>query len=186
MASNMTLMPVCKFSVLALLLFAASALPAAAQDTAKGRQEYLRSCAQCHGNDGSGRSPMSSQIKMKLGDLRTLARRNRGVYSPEAVYQMIDGRNPSSRHAKTEMPVWGCRQETPSGANVKKRGRIAEIWNKMREDRRAKAKKRRKNKSRRVKDERPEAFLDLPCDSEAAIKARIQSVVDYLATIQTK
>jgi mono/diheme cytochrome c family protein len=186
MASNMTLMPICKFSVLALLLFAASALSAAAQDTAKGRQEYLRSCAQCHGNDGGGRGPMSSQIKMKMGDLRTLARKNRGVYSPEAVYQEIDGRNPSSRHTKSEMPIWGCRQEPASGATAKKRGRIAEIWNKMKEDRRVKAKKRRKNKSKRVKDERPDAFLDLPCDSEAAIKARIQSVVDYLAKIQMK
>ena len=177
-------MPIGKICVLALSLLAATACAAAAQDTAKGRQEYLRSCADCHGDDGAGKGPMTSEFKLKAVDLRALARKNRGVYSPDAVYQEIDARNPSSRHAKSEMPVWGCRQD--DGASTKKRGRIAEIWNKMKEDRRVKAKKRRKNKSKRVKDERPDAFLDLPCDSEAAIKARIQSVVDYLATIQTK
>ena len=179
-------MPAGKFYILALSLLTASVCAVSAQDSDKGRQEYLRSCAGCHGDDGDGKGPMTSEFKLKSVDLRTLARKNRGVYSPNAVYQMIDGRNPSSRHAKSEMPVWGCRQEG-GDASVKKRGRLAEIWNKMKEDRRIKAKKKRKkNKSKRVKDERPDAFLDLPCDSEAAIKVRIQSVVDYLATIQVK
>jgi mono/diheme cytochrome c family protein len=182
----MSLLPVRNALILALSLFAASILSAAAQDTSRGRAEYLRSCADCHGADGAGKGPMTSQIKMKVVDLRTIARKNRGVYSPDAVYQMIDGRNPSSRHAKSEMPIWGCRQEA-SGAGAKKRGKIAEIWNKMKEDRQIKAKKKRKkNKSKRIRDERPDAFLDLPCDSEDAIKVRIQSVVDYLATIQMK
>jgi len=182
-------MPISKLWALALWLLAASVCSAAAQEVDKGRKEYLRSCAECHGEDGSGRGA-ASQFKMKPGDLRTLARKNRAVYSPEAVYQMIDGRNPSSRHARSEMPVWGCRRDAASGtadAATKKKGRLREIWRAMKEDRQIKkSKKKRKNKTSRVKGERPDAFLDLPCDSEAAIKDRIQSVVDYLRTIQVK
>jgi hypothetical protein len=136
---------------------------------------------------------MTRQIKMKLGDLRTLARRNHGVYSPDTVYQMIDGRNPASRHAKSEMPIWGCRQDAPSGNKdngAKKRGRLREIWRTFKEDRsriiKTSKKHKRKSRSKRAKTERPDAILDLPCDSETAIKARIQSVVNYLATIQVK
>lgn len=186
----MPLMSTGKFWVLVLSLLAASMWAAMAQEIRKGREEYLRSCAGCHGEDGGGHGPMTSQIKMKPGDLRTLARKNRGVYSHDTVYQMVDGRNPASRHAKSEMPIWGCRRDAASGSEgkgAKKRGRLSELWRAMKEDWRARtSKKKRKNKSKRVKKERPDAFLDLPCDSEAAIKARIQSVVDYLGTIQVK
>lgn len=185
----MALMPITRFWALALWPLAASVCCVAAQEVDKGRKEYLQSCAECHGEDGSGRG-VTSQFKMKPGDLRTLARKNRGVYSPEAVYQMIDGRNPSSRHARSEMPVWGCRQDAPAAtadAATKKKGRLREIWRAMKEDRQIKkSKKRRKHKTKRVKGERPDAFLDLPCDTETAIKDRIQSVVDYLQTIQIK
>jgi hypothetical protein len=185
-------MPSGKFWVLALSLLAASVCAAPAQDARDGREEYLRSCAGCHGDDGGGHGPMTGQIKMKLGDLRTLARKNRGVYSPDTVYQLIDGRNPASRHAKSGMPIWGCRRDAPPGSEdngAKKRGRLREIWRTFKEDRPRlikTSKKKRKSKSKRVKTERPDGFLDLPCDSETAIKARIQSVVDYLATIQIK
>jgi mono/diheme cytochrome c family protein len=180
---DMLLMPVRTFVVLALLLIGASTCSVAAQETNIGQEEYLRSCAECHGQDGSGIGPMTSKLQVKPADLRTLATRTGGVYSPDFVFQKIDGRKAPNLHPTSAMPIWGCRQLAPSG--IRSKSTRGERWSMLSRSRHSKASKkgRKKNRSEARQDQ---SFLDMPCDSEAVIHDRIQSVVDYLRTIQVK
>ena len=68
-------------------------------------------CGGCHGADGKGAGRLSSNLKVKPGDLTVLAKRNYGVFSPDAIAERIDGR--STPHRGSEMPIWGCRQGPP-------------------------------------------------------------------------
>lgn len=82
-----------------------------AQDIEKGRIEFLSNCAVCHGADGKGAGRMSSTLKIRPADLTVLAKKNSGVFLPEAVAERVDGR--SAPHRSSAMPVWGCRQGPP-------------------------------------------------------------------------
>jgi mono/diheme cytochrome c family protein len=88
-----------------------------AQDPDKGRAEFLSKCAECHGADGKGAGPKSSKLKIKPADLTVLARRNKGVFSPDAIVETVDGRS-AIRHRRA-MPIWGCRQGPPPGPQAK-------------------------------------------------------------------
>jgi hypothetical protein len=79
-----------------------------AQDIKRGRVEFLSNCAGCHGADGKGAGRLSSKLTIKPADLTVLAKRNNGVFSPDAVAGRADGR--SAQHRSSEMPIWGCRQ----------------------------------------------------------------------------
>ena len=127
-----------------------------AQDLDKGRTEFLSKCADCHGADGKGAGPMSSKLKIKPADLTVLAKRNKGVFSPQAIVETVDGRS-ANRHRDAEMPIWGCRQGLPPGPQ-------------------------RKVREPRAID----SLLDLPCDSEQVIRSRILDIVEYLGQIQEK
>jgi hypothetical protein len=63
--------------------------------------------------DAKGSGPDSAKLHIKPVDLTALAKRNRGRFDPAAVYQMIDGRNARLSHHSAEMPIWGCRHQTP-------------------------------------------------------------------------
>ena len=84
-----------------------------AQDSKNGRIEFLSNCAECHGADGKGAGRLSSNHKIKPADLTVLAKRNYGVFSPDAIAERIDGR--SAPHRSSEMPIWGCRQGPSPG-----------------------------------------------------------------------
>ena len=132
-------------------------LPAWAEEIGQGRAAYLQNCAACHGIDGNGAGPASVRFKRKPADLTILAKRNNGVYSPEAVYDMIDGRKAVRSHRESEMPIWGCRQ-APSAKRPSRASKVKEL----------------------------DSLLDLSCDSESAIRERIESIVDYLGRIQAR
>ena len=87
---------------------------ALAQDSDKGRTQYMENCARCHGADASGAGPLSAKLKTKPTDLTLLAKRNHGSFDSTAVYQMIDGRNARATHRGAEMPIWGCRHQPPA------------------------------------------------------------------------
>ncbi len=131
--------------------------PAWTQDPDKGRVEFLSQCAECHGADGKGAGPKSSKLKIKPDDLTLLARKNGGVFSPDAVAAAIDGRNATRSHRSSEMPIWGCRHGPPPGSQGK------------------------------AYQPKPiDALLDIPCDPERDTRSRIQDVVEYLRRIQAK
>ena len=148
-----------------------SAQAQVAQDADKGRAEFLANCAGCHGTDGKGAGQLSTKLNIKPADLTTLATRNNGVFEPNVVYQMIDGRGTDINHRSIDMPIWGCRHSsTPSMSRT--------IRN-------------RKNKKltaspQKLHETPLSSLLDLPCDPEATIENRILSIVGYLRRIQER
>jgi hypothetical protein len=142
--------------LISLLMMAANTC-AWTQDLEKGRIEFLSKCAQCHGADGRGAGQTSSMLKIKPADLTSLAKSNKGVFSPEAVAETIDGRRAVQSHRNSEMPIWGCRQGPPPGSKIKA-----------------------------YKPKPIDSLLDMPCDPEDVIRRRILNIVGYLAQIQEK
>jgi hypothetical protein len=189
----MPLVLVCALLFLAVSLIGASTRSVAAQETNEGREEYLLSCAVCHGQDGRGLGSMTSKLQIKPADLTSLAKRDGGVYLPNSVYEKIDGRRGRNFHAKSAMPIWGCRHIVPSsGIRAKDlhsiktpESALSVMWRRLDRTRHNKTKKAGRQNNR-FKGTQADAFLDMPCDSEAVIHHRIQSLVDYLQTIQIK
>ena len=88
-------------------LFALTLSTAAAQQMSNGQQEYLNSCAVCHGVDGSGDGPMADVLRKRPANLTTLTSRNGGEFPYWRVYATIDGRGLVPEHGERDMPVWG-------------------------------------------------------------------------------
>jgi hypothetical protein len=132
-----------------------------------GKTEFLSNCATCHGVDSKGTGPLAARLKSRPPDLTLLAKKNHGVYSSDAVYQMIDGREGARNHRSIEMPIWGCRHEGPHVPPRSSHGK-------------------RVVPRKKLHAPSLESLLDLPCDSDSAIKARIQSIAEYLSHIQQK
>ena len=88
-------------------LLALTLSAAAAQEMSNGQQEYLNSCAVCHGVDGKGDGPMAEVLRKRPANLTTLARRNGGEFPYWRVYATIDGRSLVPEHGERDMPVWG-------------------------------------------------------------------------------
>ncbi len=82
---------------------------ASAQDFDEGKSEYQSSCAACHGEDGKGNGPVSSQLKVPPPDLTVLVKKNNGVFPVKSVYEVIDGRQAVLAHGTRDMPIWGNR-----------------------------------------------------------------------------
>ena len=143
------------------------------QDADRGQIEFLLNCASCHGTDAKGSGPQSAKLHIKPADLTVLAKRNHGRFDPGAVYQMIDGRNVRLSHHNAEMPIWGCRHQSPIPAVP-----VA-------------TKRKQKIPKRILSQMKPhenelDSLLDLPCDSEAAIRERLLAIVSYLSLVQEK
>lgn len=80
-----------------------------ASKTDPGKNEYLNSCALCHGKDGKGGGAIVDLLKQKPTDLTTLSKRNNGVFPVGRVYALIDGRETLKAHGERDMPAWGNR-----------------------------------------------------------------------------
>jgi mono/diheme cytochrome c family protein len=78
-----------------------------AQDTYSGKMDYEANCAACHGQNGKGDGPLSTELRTKPPDLTLIARRNDGVFPADFLYRIIDGRKTIRAHGTYEMPVWG-------------------------------------------------------------------------------
>ena len=146
---------------------------ARSQDADRGQIEFFLNCARCHGTDAKGSGPDSAKLHIKPVNLTVLAKRNHGRFDPGAVYQTIDGRNARLSHHGAEMPIWGCRHKDPLPtlpATTERKHKIP---------------KRILSEMRPHEDEL-NALLDLPCDSEAAIRKRLLAIVSYLSLVQEK
>lgn len=93
--------------MLAIAVSALAAVPAVAQDL--GEREYSNSCAVCHGVDGKGDGPLSSQLLNTPPDLTVLSQMNGGVFPLANTYSIIDGTADVALHGGRDMPVWGDR-----------------------------------------------------------------------------
>jgi mono/diheme cytochrome c family protein len=78
-----------------------------AEDTYSGKMDYEANCAACHGRNGKGDGPLSTELRTKPPDLTLIAQRNDGVFPADLLYRIIDGRRTIRAHGTYEMPVWG-------------------------------------------------------------------------------
>ena len=100
--------------VRAWLIFLSSLFltPALAQEEpieAIGKQEFIRSCAACHGESGKGDGLVAGLLLVKPPDLTSIRKRHDGEFPTSWVYRIIDGRNEMRPHGSKEMPIWGDR-----------------------------------------------------------------------------
>ena len=97
----------------ALLTFAAlgSERPAAAQETnnhaALGGYLFKTYCATCHGTSARGDGPLADSMRRKPANLTEIAKRNKGTFPKDMVFNVIDGRVKVPGHGGPDMPVWG-------------------------------------------------------------------------------
>lgn len=99
-----------------------------------GKNEYARSCENCHGASGKGDGPYSSRLIIKPADLTILAKTNNGSIPISSIYRMIDGSDDVAFHGGSRMPVWGNRYQSesifelgPDNSQTFVRGRIFEL-----------------------------------------------------------
>ncbi|NIM72643.1 MAG: c-type cytochrome [Gammaproteobacteria bacterium] len=89
-----------------------------------GKQEFVRSCAACHGESGKGDGMLADMLVVAPPDLTSLRKRHGGKFPTSWVYRIIDGRNEIRPHGSREMPIWGDRyraealRELPLPLNV--------------------------------------------------------------------
>lgn len=83
-----------------------------------GRQEFIHTCAICHGADAKGNGPFSSSLNKKPGDLTQAKMKNNGVFPFKRLYEIIDGRKNETMHGSRTMPIWGDRYTAESWLEV--------------------------------------------------------------------
>ena len=81
-----------------------------------GKNEYLKSCASCHGATGKGNGPVIKSLIKPPPDLTKLSENQRDIPFSRT-YDVIDGRIEIMIHGTRDMPVWGdvYRREWNSG-----------------------------------------------------------------------
>jgi hypothetical protein len=103
-------------SILALAIIASSGA-GYSQGIDVGKNEYLKSCAICHGTAGKGDGSIAQYLRRNPANLTKLSESNFGVFPFARVYDVIDGRFEVETHGRRDMPVWGeAFQPAPSSA----------------------------------------------------------------------
>jgi mono/diheme cytochrome c family protein len=76
-----------------------------------GKKEFLRSCATCHGVDGTGTGPAAPALNVKPANLTHMAKQHGGTFLFWRTYEKISGREEHvvPGHGTREMPIWGER-----------------------------------------------------------------------------
>ncbi len=123
--------------VVLLPVFATSALAQEEPIEKIGKQEFIRSCAACHGESGKGDGLVAGLLLVKPPDLTSIRKRHGGEFPTSWVYRIIDGRNEMRPHGSKEMPIWGDRYRADAlrglplplnvGADVIVHGRILSL-----------------------------------------------------------
>jgi len=159
------------------------------QDLDSGRTEFLSNCAACHGADAKGTGPLSARMKPKPTDLTIIAKSNNGVFSPDVVYKIIDGREARTSHRSVEMPVWGCRhpsQPILEGSGHRRSFIIPFLSRKNGHRRSFVTPSLSQRNVHKPATDPLGSLIDLPCDPEPVIRSRILAIVEYLSRIQDK
>ena len=93
----------------AIALFATtnSTAQVLSKPTVSGSGLFANYCATCHGDRALGDGPLAAMLRKRPANLTLLAKSNGGVFSPEMVAQIIDGRKPLPGHGGGDMPAWG-------------------------------------------------------------------------------
>ena len=70
-----------------------------------GKSEYHSSCATCHGDDGKGSGPVSTELKVPPADLTVLTKKNNEVSLRDHRWTQNNCRSRHPRHADLGQPV---------------------------------------------------------------------------------
>lgn len=96
-----------------------------------GKNEFMASCASCHGVTAKGDGAVGRSLTKAPADLTTMAKRNGGVFPVQYAWEVIDGRSAKQvgAHGVREMPVWGYiyRAEDTQPADLHARNRISSL-----------------------------------------------------------
>lgn len=117
---------------LAIFLVGGLLTSGAAQADLIGENEYLNTCASCHGVSADGNGPIAELMTVPVPPLTGLTAANEGNFPMLDVIHSIDGRQGTRGHGYP-MPVWGSRFkaeiDTPDslGNETIVRGRILSI-----------------------------------------------------------
>ena len=93
-------------AVVLLLLGPLLGSSAKAEQLDRGRDDYMRYCSACHGEDADGNGPVSDALTPRppaLTDLRT----KYGNPLSTRLVEFISGTTLPRAHGTSEMPVWG-------------------------------------------------------------------------------
>ena len=90
--------------LLALLLMTGPALAGEALE--QGRADFLKLCAPCHGESGTGGGPQAGKLSKPPSDL-TLITRRYGRFPEDRVFDTIAGIDMPDGHGTRDMPAWG-------------------------------------------------------------------------------
>ncbi|MHC0053888.1 c-type cytochrome [Actibacterium sp. D379-3] len=90
----------------AMVVATVCAVPAHADEAARGGPLFRQHCATCHGIGARGDGPMAAILTVDVPDLTRLAVRNGGDFPTLQVIAAIDGRSQLRGHGGP-MPVFG-------------------------------------------------------------------------------
>ena len=109
----------------AILLACGSAgLQAQVIDEFSGQETFMRFCAACHGESGTGDGPVAVGLPITVPDLTRLEARKGGDFEADLLRKIIDGREVIVVHGTRYMPVWGYEFWVEEGADDDARERV--------------------------------------------------------------
>jgi len=111
----------------ALLLSAPFAVQAQVIDQYSGEETYMRFCAACHGESGTGDGPVAAGLPISVPDLTRLRQRKGDQFPEEVLRKIIDGREVVIVHGTRYMPVWGYEFWVEEGADDAAQERVEVI-----------------------------------------------------------
>jgi mono/diheme cytochrome c family protein len=76
---------------------------------ASGKETFLRYCACCHGENGTGNGPTAVALKPPPSDLTTLSKRHEGKFPAGYLGALLRFGRSLASHGSENMPVWGSR-----------------------------------------------------------------------------
>jgi mono/diheme cytochrome c family protein len=83
-----------------------------------GAELFRRFCASCHGTNAEGEGTVAPVLRIAPPDLTEIAKRHGGEFPENKIYQIIDGRVPTTAHGTRDMPVWGMELWRAQGYDI--------------------------------------------------------------------
>ena len=96
-------------------------------DEYSGQETYMRFCASCHGESGTGDGPVAKGLPISVPDLTRLEQRWSGEFDANLMRKIIDGREIVVIHGTRYMPVWGYEFWIEEGADEEAKERVYTI-----------------------------------------------------------
>ena len=91
-------------SSVAVCILIGTVTTASAQQSAVGKDDFLKLCSGCHSASGKGDGPNAKSLRKPPADLTKLSQTNNGRFPLVRVYDVIDGRLDIIVHGPREMP----------------------------------------------------------------------------------